>query len=58
MTGLLASGYLRYSCQGNGSFWLKVRGYWEGPPGGGRQKLTQEENEENEAELDCYVPAL
>ena len=54
MIGLSALGCLRYNCQGNGSFWLKVRGCWEGPQGGGRQKLTREENEK-EAELDCFV---
>lgn len=34
---------LRYNCQGNSNFWLRVRGSWEGIQSGGSQKLTGEE---------------
>lgn len=33
---------LRYNCQGNSNFWLRVRGSWGGIQGGGSQKLTEE----------------
>lgn len=48
--GAAALWVLRYSCQGNSSFWLRARGSWEESHGGGRHKSTGEK-EENEAEL-------